>query len=116
MKCTGKLNRALIEGFFVATEVPLNFDVYIVVSEDINEPFEPAFAFIDATATQGYCEWPLFTSGQTDHAGRAFLKFMFFDRAFALGGTHFHACDRAAKVLITQPAFDKDRIGDRSGR
>ena len=46
-ECPGELNRPLVQRFFFAIEVPLDFDVHVVVSEDVDQPFKPAFAFID---------------------------------------------------------------------
>ena len=76
----GQIDGSMIDGFFVAIEMALQFDVDIAVAENVHESLECLPCFGEPAAAEGRGERAVFAAGQEDEAIGEFFEFAFFDR------------------------------------
>ena len=101
---TRDVDRPVIDGFLIAVEMPLQFDVHAIASEHFHQPFCNAPAFFRASVADGCGERAAISSRQADQTCRVRNHFRFCDRALSFGRAHFHLRDQAAEVLIAGAA------------
>jgi hypothetical protein len=100
MKRAGNFYRRAISKFLLAAKMPLQFDVNIFVSKNVDQLFDYAACSIYSTMLQRQRKRAIITARQADQSCGIFLKFIFKDCAFIFGGAQLHFCDQAAQVLI----------------
>ena len=102
----------LIARLFIAMQMPLQLDIYIVAPKNPAEPSHTFDSAFDAAAAERMRQRAFFAARQADEPGGMFRQFFRGDRAFAFRRAQFHARDQAAEILITSPRFGQQRVAE----
>ena len=97
----------LIDGFLLAIEVALEFDIHIAAAENVNPALQSVAAIL---VLNGFCQRTMAATGQTNKATGVFRQFIFLNGAHAFGRSQFHARHQPAEVLVTLAGLGEKRV------
>src|SRR6185312_599791 len=104
---TGNFYCRAVSQFLLATKMPLQFNINIGASKNMDQAFDCIACCIYPTAFEGERKWPAIPACKADEPCRMFLKFIFENCAIIFGCAQLHLCDQSAQVLITDARGDK---------
>ena len=99
--------------FFFALEVPLEFDVDIVVAEDADESIDCAAGFVDAALCRAAASGPSSPPVRQIRPSACSCEFFARDCAFAFFGAQLHFGDQVAEILVAGAGGDEKRKAEK---
>src|SRR5438105_7929376 len=105
----GKYHRLLIDRFFFAIVMTLQFDIDVFATKDVDQSIE---SFTAAFIRNGSGEWTVLATREADETAGVLSDLIFRDCAFTLRRAEFHASQEPAKILVTLARFGEERIAN----
>jgi len=99
------LPRRLIARFFLAAEMPLQFDIDVLATEEIAKLPDRLRRLRYSALHKRMRQRPFFAAGKANQAGRAAGEVFRSDLALAFFRMQFHVRNQAAKILISGAAL-----------
>ena len=109
------LQRRLIARLFFAAEMPLQFHIYVVVTEKTAKLQDALRRLLHPSLAERMRQGTFFAAGQADQSRSASGELLRANPAFAFLRVQLHMRDQAAEVLISGAALHEHRVAP-SGR